>query len=67
MKNLPIKNFEKFKKIGWPSWQPNCEVFWYSGDTYHCQLKNSRPEGIEIKWEDNPFDLDLIFDYILNK
>ena len=68
MKNLPLTNFEKFEKIIWTKpWSPNCEMFWHGTSTYHYQYKNSQTEGIEIEWDDNPFESDFNFDYVLDK
>ena len=64
----PITNFNKFEKVHWRSHlflQSNCEFFGYSGNTYHYHRKNNQHEGIEIKWKDNPFELDYKFDYVL--
>jgi len=67
MKKLPITNFEKFKKNSW-QWSVNREMFWReTKSTHHYQLKNWRIEGIQIKWENNAFELDNYFDYVLEK
>jgi len=67
MKKLPLTNFEKFKKNSW-QWSENRELFWYQmKTTYHYQHKNGEIEGIIIKWEDNLFELEQYFDYVLEK
>ena len=69
MKMPPLINIDKFKKRYWLDiLSPNREMFWYALDsTYHHQTKNDQREGIEIKWEGNPFELNDNYDYILEK
>ena len=71
MKNLPLTNIEKFKKINRGSIRPfNYEILFFTGiySTCHFQYKNFQQEGIEIIWKGNPFELEHYFDlYILKK
>ena len=69
MKKLPLTNIDKFEKVFWTNlWSPNCEIFWWGiGNTYHYQHKNYQEEGIEIKWNDNLFDLSRYIPYVLEK
>jgi len=66
MKKSPLTNIDKFEKVPPTThWSPNCEMFWYVENTFHYQHKNDQPEGIEISWEGNPFQLESYFDYVL--
>ena len=71
MKIPPLTNFEKFKKRHWKGidWPENSELLWYGMNyTYHYnQRKNAQKEGIQIRWNGNPFGLDYNYDYILEK
>ena len=67
MKKLPLTNIEKFKKARNIPWPPNSEVFWCGRYTHHDLRKTYLQEGIVIIWEGNPFELDINFDYILEK
>ena len=68
MKKLPITNFDKFEKKYSTRYSRNCEMFWHGMSTYHYQYKNSQTEGIEVKWEGNPFKLIYYSDiYVLEK
>jgi len=69
MKKLPLTNFDKFEKrplgCGVPS---NSELLWaWPKESHYCLVKNNQVEGIKIKLEGNPFNLDFDFDYILEK
>ena len=69
MEKLPLINIEKFeKRLGLNSLPPNGETFWYGTHaTWHYQRKNNQVEGIQIRWNGNPFGLDYNYDYILEK
>ena len=67
MKKLPITNFDKFEKKYSTRYSRNCEMFWHGTSTYHYQRKNNQPEGIQIEWENNLFELEYNSDYILEK
>ena len=69
MKKLPITNINKFKKRPWTTpWESNCEVFLSRANgCWHYQRKNRLLEGIKINWEGNPFNINVVNEYVLEK
>ena len=68
MKKIPITNLDCFEKSARFTWLRKCETFWYGAHaTWHYLRKNNQVEGIQIRWNGNPFELDHNYDYILEK